>query len=126
MGLRVLDLELTNCGTRPYTVNSYPALRILDNDRKPLDVKIGEGTATVSKLDHFNDVPTTVTVQPGGKLEAGLVWRNTVTDPTVTATDGIYLDVAPTSADPWQTVKPKYSIDLGNTGKVGLSAWTPA
>jgi hypothetical protein len=47
-----------------------------------------------------------------------------VTDTTVTATNGTYLEVAPEAGECPQIVTPESSIDLGNTGKLGVSAWT--
>jgi hypothetical protein len=123
-GLRVLPVELVNCGSRPYTVNGFPAVRVLDDDRKPLAVTVGDGSLAIAVVEGFDAAPKPVTLQPGEQAVAKLLWRNTYTDPTVTPVNGSYLDIAPAAGESWQTVTPGARIDLGNTGKLGVSAWT--
>ncbi|MEU2511964.1 DUF4232 domain-containing protein [Streptomyces syringium] len=123
MGLRSLTLEMVNCGARPYTVQGSPTVRVLDGDRKRIDVTVTEGPSSVAATG--DAAPRAVTLRPGEKAEAGLLWRNTVTDPTVAAVRATYLQVAPADGEPWQTVKPDSAIDLGTTGKVGVSPWKP-
>ncbi|MDW6063099.1 DUF4232 domain-containing protein [Streptomyces sp. FXJ1.4098] len=121
MGLRAMSLKLTNCGKRTYTLKGYPTVRVLDEDGKPLDVRIKHGSAGITTLDHFDAPPRQVTLRPQETAVAGLVWRNTVTDATVPAVNGKALDVAPSEGSPRQTVAEL--IDLGNTGKLGVSPW---
>ncbi|MBB4885393.1 DUF4232 domain-containing protein [Streptomyces netropsis] len=121
MGLRSLALEMVNCGSRPYTVKGYPTVRVLDGDRKRIDVTVTEGSSAVATIG--DATPKPVILRPGEKAVAGLLWRNTVTDPAVTAVRATYLEVAPATGAPWQTVKPDAGIDLGTTGKVGVSPW---
>jgi hypothetical protein len=123
MGLRAMPVDMVNCGTIPYTISGYPAVRVLDNDRKPLDVKVSNGTSSIALIDGLDAAPKPVTLKPGEKVGAVLVWRNTVTDPTVTAMNGTYLEIAPAGGQPPQTVTLNGGIDLGNTGKLGVSAW---
>jgi hypothetical protein len=123
MGLRAMPVDMVNCGTRPYTVSGYPGVRVLDNDRKPLDVKVSNGTSSIALIDGLDAAPKPVTLKPGEKVVAVLVWRNTVTDSTVAATNGTYLEITPAGGQPPQTVTPHGGIDLGNTGKLGLSPW---
>ncbi|MEV6607630.1 DUF4232 domain-containing protein [Kutzneria sp. NPDC051319] len=124
-GLRALPIHLANCGNAPLTVTGYPALRVLDEDRKPIDVTVAEGADSVAQVPSLQHSPTTFTLAPGQQAGAAVVWKNTVTDATVEATSGTYFDIAPATGQPWQTRKADGPIDLGNTGKVGLSPWTP-
>ncbi|MEU5609122.1 DUF4232 domain-containing protein [Streptomyces sparsogenes] len=121
MGLRVMSLKLTNCGKRPYTVKGYPTVRVLDGDGKPLDIRVAHGSAGIATLDDFDAAPRQVTLRPGQTAVAGLAWRNTVTDATNPAVNGEALDVAPAEGSPRQAVTEL--IDLGNTGKLGVSPW---
>ena len=125
MGLRVTTLEMVNCGSRPVTVNGYPAVRVLDADQNPLDIQIINGSSTVALIPGFDTPPSQLTLQPGDKAEAGVVWRNTYTDTTDPPVNGAYLAVAPAVGDPWQTVTPRSHIDLGSTGRLGVTAWGP-
>ncbi|MFC0430680.1 DUF4232 domain-containing protein [Kutzneria buriramensis] len=124
MGLRLVPIRLGNCGTAPLTVTGYPALRVLDEDHKPIDVKVNNGADSVALVPSLQQPPTTITLAPGQQAEATVLWRNLVTDSTVVATSGTYFDVAPGDGQAWQTRKPDGPIDLGNTGKLGVSPWT--
>jgi hypothetical protein len=136
MGLRVLTIEMVNCGTSPYTVNGYPSLRMFDKEYQPIDVVVGHGSASISIMPDFDVPPREIILQPGEKAMAGLLWRNLVTDATVNAATAYYLDAAPAADKPWQPVPmvvpnevtgtSTVDIDLGNTGKLGVQAWTKA
>jgi hypothetical protein len=123
MGLRVLSIELVNCGASPYAVNGYPTIRVFDADHKLLDVDVERGTTGISGAGDLNAGPTPLTLGPGQEAVATLAWRNTVTDSTVVATNGAYLEIAPADGQHPQVVTPKYPIDLGNTGRLGTTAW---
>ena len=123
MGLRAMSIEMVNCGTGSYPVRGYPVVRVLDADRKPLAVEVGHGSAPITTPDAYDAAPQLVTLGPGDKVVARLVWRNTVTDSTVPAASGSYLEIAPSEGTPAQIVAPRGGIDLGNTGRLGLSAW---
>ena len=122
-GLRALGIVLTNCGTSPYTTDGYPVIRVLDADYKPLDVTVGNGSEPVSAPDKYDVPPEAVTVPPGERVTARVLWRNTVTDSTVTATTGEYLEIAPAAGEPTQVVAPDGGIDLGNTGRLAVNPW---
>jgi len=122
-GLRALGILLTNCGTRDYTANGYPAVRVLDENRTPLDITVGNGSAPVSAPDAYDAPPRPVTVHPGQRVTARVLWRNTVTDSTVPATEGHYLEITPGPGEPAQLVAPNGGIDLGNTGRLAVNAW---
>jgi hypothetical protein len=128
MGLRALGLEMVNCGTRPYPLDGHPVLRLLDGNGNPIPVQVINGAKGITP--GFDDPPRPLTLQPGERAGAAVLWRNLVTDPTVVATEGERLEVAPAVGRPAQPVDPQGPIDLGNTGRVGVSAWkkttTPA
>lgn len=123
MGLRVVGLHLDNCGTRTYTVEGYPLLELLDEDRAPVDgVKILEGSAEISTGVGPEGPPGPVTLKPGEEATSALVWRNTTQ--MGTAVNVPYVRVrAKAGADP-VTVTP--NLDLGTTGKLGVNAWAKA
>jgi hypothetical protein len=123
LGLRAMSIALVNCGSRPYTVNGYPAVRVLDANRNPLDVEVGNGSSPISAPDSYDTPPRPVTLQPGRTATARLLWRTTVTESTVPATSGAYLEIAPAKGQPAQTVTPQGGIDLGTTGRLGVNAW---
>jgi hypothetical protein len=136
MGLRVLTLQMENCSSTPLTVNGYPSLRLLDENRKQLDVAVLKGAGDIATMPDWDTPPQEVTLQPGEKAKAGLVWRNLVTDSTVKATTASHLEAAPAEGQPRQEVplvvpnevsgSITVDIDLGNTGKLGVQPWTKA
>ncbi|MFF0150927.1 DUF4232 domain-containing protein [Micromonospora sp. NPDC005203] len=121
MGLRALGLELINCGDRPYQLNGYPVLHVFDEHREPVLLRVVNGGKEITS--GFDQPPREVTLAPNDRATAVLLWRNLVTDPTVVATNGEYLTVAPAAGQPAEEVDPDGPIDLGNTGRIGVSAW---
>ncbi|MFD7134549.1 DUF4232 domain-containing protein [Streptomyces sp. NPDC059894] len=123
MGLRVVGLHLENCGTRDYTVDGYPLLELLDDDREPVHgVRILQGSGDITTAAGPDEAPEKVTLKPGEKATAGLVWRNTTEFGT--PVDVPYVRVrAKAGADP-VTVTPR--LDLGTTGKLGVRPWKRA
>jgi hypothetical protein len=122
MGLRAMRIELVNCGTVPVTVNGYPGVRLLDEDRAPLPVTVLQGSSAVASIDSFDTPPAPVTAAPGESLVAGLVWRNTV-DSVAGPVNGTYLEIVPVPGQPPQTVRPEGPVDVGTTGRMGVTAW---
>ncbi|WP_062648561.1 DUF4232 domain-containing protein [Streptomyces maremycinicus] len=125
MGLRVVGLVLENCGDRDYTVDGYPQLSLLDEDHEPVDgVEIFKGSGGISTVTGFDDPPRPVTLKPGERASAGLMWRNTTGFGT--AVDVPYVRVRARSDAAPVMVTPH--LDLGTTGKLGVSPWrsTPA
>ncbi|MFF1439292.1 DUF4232 domain-containing protein [Streptomyces sp. NPDC058295] len=120
MGLRVVGLILENCGDRDYTVDGYPQVTLLDEDHEPIDgVKIFEGSGGISTVTGFDDPPRPVTLKPGERANAGLMWRNTTGFGT--AVDVPYVRVrAKSDAEPVMVTP---HLDLGTTGKLGVSPW---
>ncbi|MFJ8580510.1 DUF4232 domain-containing protein [Micromonospora sp. NPDC093277] len=121
MGLRAMGLELVNCGTGPYALEGHPAPRLWDADRDPLAVQVIPGARSITS--GFDQAPRPIVLRPGERATAALLWRNLVTDPTVVASDGAYLEVSPVAGRPAVPVDLDGSIDLGNTGRLGVSAW---
>ncbi|MER5215500.1 DUF4232 domain-containing protein [Streptomyces sp. NPDC002838] len=123
MGLRVVGLWLENCGKSDYRVEGYPQLTLLDEDREPVDgVRILHGSGGISSaVTGFDDPPRSVTLNPGERARSGLVWRNTVE--AGTAVNVPYVRVRVRSGATPVTVTPH--LDLGTTGKLGVSPWRP-
>src|SRR3569623_1176542 len=118
MRLRAVGITLRNCGTRNVTVQGYPDLRLLDKDRRVLDVQVLHGTEQVSRSDEFSGPPKRLEIAPGGTAEAVLVWRNITTDQATMAV-GEYLSVAPAGGQSAHTLT--LHTDPGNTGKFAIS-----
>ncbi|MGW6022300.1 DUF4232 domain-containing protein [Streptomyces sp. NPDC055099] len=123
MGLRAMSVTLTNCGKDSYRLKGYPKMRVLDEHREPLDVQVLEGTEPIMARDDDPGPRHTVTLKRGEAAYTVVVWRNTVTDTTTTAVSGTYLKVTPAPGTRPGTVTPEGRIDLGNTGRIGTTAW---
>ncbi|MFF3671349.1 DUF4232 domain-containing protein [Microtetraspora malaysiensis] len=120
MGLRVVGLHLENCSTRAYHINGYPQLQLLDEDRKPVtSVEVLHGGGGISIVTGFDDPPQPVTLKPGQSASAGLMWRNTVT--VGTPVNLPYVKVNAKAGARPVMVTPE--LDLGTTGKLGVSPW---
>ncbi|MGC4811435.1 DUF4232 domain-containing protein [Micromonospora sp. DT228] len=124
MGLRALGLELVNCGDRPYQLNGYPVLHVFDDQHEPVLLRVVNGGKEITS--GFDQPPRQITLAPDERATAVVLWRNLVTDSTVVATNGEYLTVAPAAGQPGEEVDPDGPIDLGNTGRIGVSAWKKA
>ncbi|WP_257234488.1 DUF4232 domain-containing protein [Streptomyces sp. JV178] len=125
MGLRAMTVTLTNCGTEPYTVNGYPSVQVLDEDREPVDVRVLRGPEKIT-TGVPDPGPHEVTLKPGESATTSLVWRNTVTEADVPAVNAPYLRVAPAKGRPAQVLTPDGGLDLGTTGHLATGAWTKA
>ncbi|GAB3140398.1 hypothetical protein GCM10027290_11150 [Micromonospora sonneratiae] len=125
MGLRAMTVEMINCGGQSYAVQGYPMVRVLDEDRNPLPVKVIDGTSSIAVIKGLDAPPKPVTLLPGQRAKAVLVWRNTVTDATVSPTTGKDLEITPAGGQSPQIVSPNGGVDLGTTGRLGVSPWAP-
>ncbi|AVT34231.1 DUF4232 domain-containing protein [Plantactinospora sp. BC1] len=123
LGLRALGIELRNCGAAPYRLDGYPVVRVLDQERRPVDVTVGNGSAPVSAPDSYDVPPRPVLLGPGETARARVLWRNTVTESTEPATNASYLEIAPAPGAPTQLVAPGGGIDLGTTGRLAVNVW---
>jgi hypothetical protein len=124
MGLRVLSITLVNCGSRTYRLNGYPVVRPLDEDRTALKVKVLHGVKEILGSMPWDGPPAPVTLEPGQRAGTAVAWRNTYDDirePPVTVK---FLDITPQVGRPTQTVEPTGGLDLGSTGRFGVSAWS--
>jgi hypothetical protein len=121
MGLRVVGLNLQNCGTGDYLLNGYPALELLDQSREPVrGVEVLQGTRDISTGVGPDEPPRPVSLKPGESARATLAWRNT-TEAGLTAVDAPYVRVTPKPGSAPATVTPE--LDLGTTGKLGVGPW---
>jgi hypothetical protein len=131
MGLRALGVYLVNCGREAYRVNGYPAVHALDEQRSTLDVRVLDGVTEIAgSLPGWAGAPRPVVLSPGERAAAVVVWRNTYDNISKPPVDAPYLEVAPTAGRPAQVLAPQGGIDLGSTGRLGVSPWrqsrTPA
>ncbi|WP_228447215.1 DUF4232 domain-containing protein [Streptomyces paludis] len=121
MGLRVVGLRLENCGTRDYPLNGYPEVQLLGEDHAPVTgVRVLDGNAGIATGTGADAPPTPLTLTPGARAHATLVWRNT----TEAGQDPVHAPYARIHAKPGTapvTVTPEF--DLGTTGKLGVGPW---
>lgn len=121
-GIKVLGLDLHNCGRAAIRLKGYPSLTLYDAQGAPVKVKVGHGSKGVASVESFDGNPTDVTLAPGETASAAVLWRNHAKDgakPSVTAAS---VEVAPKPGMPAQRLA-NAGIDLGATTKVGVSAW---
>lgn len=125
MGLRIADIQLVNCGAQPYVLEGYPEVRMLDKEGAPVEVAIGPGSRGItSAVPSVDDPPRKVVLEPGQAASVALLWRNLVTDSTVSAVEGWELEITPRAGAPRLSLRLTHPVDLGNTGKLGTGAWT--
>ncbi|MFI1454263.1 DUF4232 domain-containing protein [Streptomyces roseus] len=127
MGLRVADVRLVNCGTQPYVLDGYPEIRLLDGTRAPVEVAVLQGGEEIAAAPTGAEgAPQRVELRPGQAAGFGMVWRNLVTDANVPAAEGWVLEVTPRPGAPRVELELRHSVDLGNTGKLGIGPWKAA
>ncbi|MFC4467619.1 DUF4232 domain-containing protein [Streptomyces xiangluensis] len=118
MGLRATSLTLANCGSRPYELNGYPSITVLDEAGAPLTgVRTVEGTDEVSMAPE-DPGPEPLTLAPGESAYASLYWR-------MNNQKGIYLRVAPAKGREVTTVRAEDYLDIGPDNVLGTSPWKP-
>ncbi|GGK75779.1 DUF4232 domain-containing protein [Streptomyces flaveus] len=118
MGLRATSLILTNCGSRPYELNGYPSIQVLDEAGAPLTgVRTVEGTDEVSMAPEDPGLEP-LTLAPGESAYASLYWR-------MNNEKGIYLRVAPMEGREVTTVRAEDYLDIGPDNVLGTSPWKP-
>ncbi|NMO49711.1 DUF4232 domain-containing protein [Actinoplanes sp. TBRC 11911] len=127
-GLRVLGIELVNCGHAEYRLDGYPVVRPLDEHRAVADVQVLDGIAQVTHaIPPLERAPSPVVLAPGQRAEAFVVWRNTYTDTTHPPVTVPLLAVAPRAGAPSEVLTPTGgALDLGSTGRFGVSPWQPS
>jgi len=119
LGLRAVTVSVVNCGNEARTVVGYPGVRVLGADGEPYDVTVHLGASVTTAID--DPAPSRITLEPGARAESVLAWRNTVTSVTEPAVRGTALEVTPTKGAGPQSVA--VVVDLGNTGKLDVTAW---
>jgi hypothetical protein len=119
-GERAVTLSLANCGSTPYPVEGYPGLELLDAGQQAIDVQVVEEPDPIGNGAVTGPVP--LTLEPGQRAQAVLLWRNTVE--LGANTPGFYLAVTPTPQEEPQPVA--LQVDLGTTGRLTVGPWTPA
>jgi Protein of unknown function (DUF4232) len=125
-GLRVVTAWLVNCGTRPYTVDGYPSLRILDRSGHLLpEITVFQGLGNVTLIPDYDGPTQRVTILPGHRVTALIAWRDLVTRSDVNATFGDVFELAARPGEPVHRLTNGGRIDVGNTGKVAVSPWLP-
>ncbi|MEU9372995.1 DUF4232 domain-containing protein [Streptomyces sp. NPDC048255] len=124
MGLRVEGYQLVNCGTGAYGLEGFPEVRLLDKQRRPVEVSVGHGSAPItSEIPAVDAPPERVELKPGEAASMTLVWRNRVTDVTTPAVEGWALEVTPKPGAPRLLLPLTRPVDLGNTGQLGIGPW---
>jgi hypothetical protein len=121
-GLRALGITLRNCGSRPYRVDGFPVITMLDTYGRPMKITVGTGSEPVSSPDIWDRPPEPIDVAPGETVRARVLWRNTVTDGE--SVTGAHLSVAPAKGATAQLVTPNGGIDVGTTNRLAVNAWT--
>ncbi|MFF1871249.1 DUF4232 domain-containing protein [Kitasatospora herbaricolor] len=130
MGLRVLTIDMVNCGIHRYTVTGYPAVRVLDDQHRPLGVTVESGSSAYGAVGGLDATPVQVTLLPGERATSLLAWRNTLVGPVLptplTAGTGTHLAISPTADRPPQTVTPGHPLDFGDAVAPAVAPWTRA
>lgn len=125
MGLRVEGFQLVNCGTQEYVLEGYPGVSLRDGRNDPLEVTVVHGAEGITTgVPNVEAAPQRVTLAPGQAAAWSVVWRNLVTDPTVSATTVAVMEVEPRPGAPRLWLRLARPLDLGNTGKLGIGPWS--
>jgi hypothetical protein len=124
MGLRALGVTLVNCGHETYRVNGYPAVQALGKDHRPVTVKVLHGVTDITgSIPDWSGPPHPVTLKPGQQAECVVVWRSTYDDIRHPPVNAPYLKMAPAAGRPSVILTPDGPVDLGSTGRLGVSPW---
>ncbi len=124
MGLRVSSLDLVNCGTKDYELGGFPLVRALDDELRPIDVRVLDKAAEISvSLEHFDAPPAGIVLAPGETASAAVTWRNTYTDAVNPPVSVPVLTVAAQEGRAIHTVPAEHPLDLGSTGRFAVSPW---
>ncbi|MDX6740061.1 DUF4232 domain-containing protein [Actinocorallia sp. A-T 12471] len=122
MGLRVVQIDLQNCGKKPIKLNGYPEIALQGDNGVRADVKIEQGSGGVSSVPSFDAAPQPITVAPGKTATSGILWRNLVEGGKSLTVDRVV--VTPGPGLPAQRVD-GLNIDLGTTRVLGVAPWAP-
>ncbi|MGK5728569.1 DUF4232 domain-containing protein [Streptomyces sp. URMC 124] len=119
MGLRVLGINLQNCGTRPYRLNGHPQVQVLDEKHRPVSGVETVRGSEVAQSTGADGTPQPLVLKPGERAYAVLAWRNTVEGGA--AVNAPYARVRTEPGAAPVMVAPEF--DLGTTGKLGVGPW---
>ncbi|MFF9148334.1 DUF4232 domain-containing protein [Streptomyces sp. NPDC014861] len=123
MGLRAVGLHLENCGTRPLSIDGYPAVQPLDADHRALPaVRVLQGGEAVATGTGADGPARAFSLRPGERARAGLVWRNTTEAGDPVSAPYVRVRWRPGAA-PVMVVP---ELDLGTTGRLAVGPWKPA
>ncbi|MGW2178717.1 DUF4232 domain-containing protein [Streptomyces sp. NPDC001732] len=116
LGHRAVGLTLTNCGSKPYTVNGYPSVRALDEAGDPLPVKVNPGSSYMGT----DRGPQPVVLKPGRTVRSLLAWVSTPTGGDLV--EGDALEIAPAPGLEPRTFPLKGS-DVRLLDELNMTAW---
>ncbi|ROO84536.1 uncharacterized protein DUF4232 [Actinocorallia herbida] len=123
MGLRVVQIDLQNCGKKPIALNGYPEVSLIDADGARIDVEITHGSGGVASIPTFDAPAQAVTVAPGKTATAGFLWRNLV------EAGGENVVIDRVVVTPGAGLTPQrldgLNLDFGTTREVGVAPWSP-
>nr|WP_238351453.1 DUF4232 domain-containing protein [Kribbella shirazensis] len=116
---RAVVVKVTNCRTRPLTVDGYPKVAVVNARRRTMNVTVTRGTSYLA----INPGPTKIRLARGESALAAVSWSNTV-EVAEDKASGTYLTVAPRPGDQ-PVIRPvvrPVDTDLGTTAKLTLTA----
>ncbi|MET9476649.1 DUF4232 domain-containing protein [Streptomyces sp. NPDC002917] len=116
LGHRAVGLTLTNCGSKPYRVDGYPSVRVLDDEGEPLPVKVNPGSSYMGT----DPGPKEVMLKPGQTLHSLLAWVSTTTGGDLI--EGDALEIAPAPGLEARTFPLKGS-DVRLLDELNMTAW---
>ncbi|MFF0046263.1 DUF4232 domain-containing protein [Streptomyces sp. NPDC005498] len=119
LGHRAVGLTLTNCGSKPYRVDGYPSVRVLDARGEPLPVKVNPGSSYMGT----DPGPKEVMLKPGKSLHALLAWVSTATGGDLI--EGDALEIAPAPGLEARTF-PLEGSDVRLLDELNMTAWRTA
>ncbi|MFE7569669.1 DUF4232 domain-containing protein [Streptomyces sp. NPDC057539] len=118
MGIRAVSIGLRNCGTKPYRVNGYPEIGVLDEDREPVGLKVIQGNESTGAAD--DQGPRELTLEPGESVESVLQWNNRITESGAHST-GAHVVVAAAPGEERDTFP--LLVDIGTDAELRVTAW---
>ncbi|MFF0285711.1 DUF4232 domain-containing protein [Streptomyces sp. NPDC005262] len=119
LGHRAVALTLTNCGGKPYRVDGYPSVRVLDDEGEPLPVKVNPGSSYMGT----DPGPKEITLKPGRTLHSLLAWVSTATGGDLI--EGDALEIAPAPGLEARTF-PLEGSDVRLLDELNMTAWRTA
>ncbi|WP_327175099.1 DUF4232 domain-containing protein [Streptomyces sp. NBC_01335] len=116
MFARAVVLTLVNCGTKPYRVDGYPSVRVLDENGDRLPVPVNPGRSMFGA-----DLgPEPVALKPGGTMKSVLAWVSTKEGGDLIESDSLELAAAP---DAGSRNVPLVEHDLRLMDELNMTAW---